>query len=336
MVDIAELNLKVDSRGFVRAERDLDKFGKSANRAERNTERLARSAREAGRIVGQAMKIAAAAIAAVAANAIRMGANFESALTRMNTLVGVSRREIGQFRDAILDLAPAVGRGPQELADAMFAITSAGARGTDAMEILEASARAAALGLGETRSIALTAGAAVTAFGRENLSAADAVDVLVGTVEQGNLEASSLSRTLGNVISIASSVGASFADVGAFVAAFTRQGVRAEQAVTGLRGTLTVLAREPTAEAEKALAELGLTIDDVRRSVREDGFITAFQELVQSAQESGVSLARIIPEVEALAGSMAVFASEGESATDILGKVEGAVGTLTERFEAAA
>ncbi|BCV00221.1 MAG: hypothetical protein CM15mV33_840 [uncultured marine virus] len=63
--------------------------------------------------------------------------------------------------------ASETGRGPQELADAMFFIASAGLRGATAMEVLNASAKAAAIGLGQTKAVADAATSAVNAYGAE-------------------------------------------------------------------------------------------------------------------------------------------------------------------------
>ena len=335
MEELAKLGLEVDASGFIRAKKTLDEFSGSAAKAESRSERFGKAAAKAGREAGKGLAIAGAALTAITANSIRLATTFESSLTQINTLVGVSRDQIDQYREGILSLAPAVGRGPDELARAMFAITSAGARGSEAMDILEASSRAAAIGLGDTRDIALAAGAAVTAYGSETLSAAQAVEIMVGTIEQGNLEASQLAGVLGRVLGLAAQAGVSFQDAGAFIAAFTRQGVDAAQAVTGLRGALTILVREPTAQAVEAFERMGMTVEGFRRQVRDEGFIEAFQQLADRAAEAGIEMGQIIPEVEALSGVMAVFASRGEKASSIADSVGRAVGTMGDRFDEA-
>lgn len=332
---IARLGLEVDADGFVRAKRELRDFSGEAKKAERNTKDFAETARRSGRAVGQALGIIGTAMAGIAANSVRLATSFESELTKINTLVGVSRDEIDGFRDSILSLAPAVGRAPDELARAMFAITSAGARGAAAMELLENASRASAIGLGDTRDIALAAGAAVTAYGEENLNAAQAVEIMVGTIEQGNLEASQLAGVLGRVLGLAAQAGVSFQDAGAFIASFTRQGVDAAQAVTGLRGALQILVRNPPAQATAALNELGLSVEQLRDNVRSQGFINAFQDLVDRADAAGISMGQVIPEVEGLSGVLSVFASQGESAASISESVGDAVGSLGDRFDEA-
>lgn len=336
-IDFAELGFAVRSDGVVVAADRLEELEKQTKKAETAQERLEKQADKVGKQMqrlGRNLSLyVTTPLLAIAGATVKLGADFDSTLSKMVTLVGISRQEMQQFRKEILALAPAVGRSPVELADALFAITSAGQRGAQAMATLTAAAKASAIGLGDTRDIALAAVAAVTAYGEENLNSAEAVEILIGTVEQGNLEAADLAGSLGKVIGLAAQVGAEFKDVGGFIAAFTRQGVAAAEAVTGLRGVLTILAREPTAEAEAAFAEMNLTIAEFRRQVQDQGFINAFQDLVNRADAAGVSMARVIPEVEALVGSLAVFKSEGAGAIEITNAVADAVGSMEQRFK---
>lgn len=318
--------------GQAQVEQGLERVNSRAEGLGRNLDQMGGRMRSFG---GSMSMFVTGPIVAAGAAAAKLATDFESSIAKMNTLVGVGREEIAQFRQGILDLAPAVGVAPQELADAMFAITSAGQRGSTAMETLEAAAKASAIGLGETREIALAASAAVTAYGEENITATEAVETLLGTVEAGNLQADALAGSLGRIVSIAAEAGVSLNDAGAFIAAFTRQGVSAEQAVTGLRGVLATLVREPTKAAVDAFEKMGMSVEGFRQQIRDEGFINAFQELVNKAEESGVSLGNIIPEIEGLTGALAVFASEGASAADIAAQVGNAVGSLDERLRMA-
>lgn len=341
-MDIAKLGIEIDTRDVKRAQGALGKFTQSAKktesasqRMERQHERTAKQLKMLGLAAGAAAGAMAALGAAFAIQGVRKAAQFQKELTKVNTLVGVSRREIQGYSKDILGLAGSVGIAPGELARALFAVTSAGIKGAEAMDLLRSSSTAAAIGLGDTRDIALAAGAAVTAYGKENLSTAAAVDIMVGTVEQGNLEASQLAGVLGRVLGLAAQAGVSFRDAGAFIAAFTRQGVDAAQAVTGLRGTISLLTRRPTEEMERAFAQMGFTVAEFRKEVEDDGFISAFQNLVNRANDAGIQMGRIVPEVEALSGVLSVFASNGESAADIADKIGQSVGTLESRFRAA-
>ncbi len=336
-VDIAELGLKVRSDGVIVASDRLRKLSRAANDAESAATRLAKSADKVGRSMQKmgrslTMYVTAPIIAAAAAS-VKLGATFDSTLAQMNTLVGVSRKELAGFRKELLLMGPAVGRGPIELADALFAVTSAGQRGAQALDTLKKAAMASAVGLGDTRTIALAATAAVQAYGKANMDSTRSLEILIGTIEQGNLEASSLAPVLGRVIGMASELGVAFEDLGAFIATFTRLGVLADEAATSLRGVLSTI-QKPTSEATEAFTEMETSIDEVRRAIREKGFIVTFQDLVNRSRKFNVDLVSIVPNVRALSGVLGVFGGEGTVAMEVLEGVSAAVGTLEDRFKA--
>lgn len=335
MIDIAELGMEVRSDGVVVARDRLKAMHKEASTAELRTEKLVKRMKSMETVanrVGRAMSMyVTAPLTAAAAASIKLASEFGSTLTTMNTLVGVSVEEIQKMETALLALAPAVGVGPRELADALFAVTSAGQRGAQALGTLEAAAKASAVGLGDTRSIALAATAAVRAYGEENLSSSQAVEILVGTIEQGNLAAEELAPVLGRVIGTASQLGVAFEDVGGFIASFTRLGVDAAESTTALRGVLASVMK-PTAEAEETFKALGTSVEGFRDMIRDQGFTSSFEWLVKRMQDTNTDVTSLIPNVRALSGVFGVFGGEAGAAQEVTDGVAAAIGTLDERF----
>ena len=105
--------------------------------------------------------------AAVGVKAVKMSADFETALTKMNTLAGASKKEIAAFKDEIFKLSKETGRGPQELAEALYFISSSGLQGKEAMEALTSSAQAARIGMGDTITVADALTVVLNAYGTE-------------------------------------------------------------------------------------------------------------------------------------------------------------------------
>ena len=334
-VDVAQLGIRVESLEADVAAARLDRLTGSAKRAATASERLAASAMatsKAMKTMGRNMTLyVTTPLLAAAGASAKLGAEFDSTLTKMNTLVGVSRDEIKAFRKDILALGPSVGRGPAELANALFAITSAGQRGAQAMDTLKKAAMASSIGLGDTRVVALAATAAVQAYGTANIDSTRALEILIGTIEKGNLEASALAPVLGRVIGIAAELGVAFEDLGAFIATFTLLGVEADEAATSLRGILAAI-QKPTPDAEQAFIDLGTSIAQVRREIKDNGFIVTFQDLVNRSRKFGVDLVAIVPNIRALGGALGVFGGEGKIALEVLEGVSAAVGTLGQRF----
>lgn len=270
-------------------------------------------------------------VAAAGTAATALATTFDTEMTKIETLVGVNREQVDAWRQDLLALGPAVAKGPGELARAMFVVTSAGERGANALQIVNNAAKASAAGLGDTATIARSVTAAMQAYKDEGLDAATATDVLVSTVREGNLEASSLAQSLGTVIGIASQVGVTFSDVGSFIATFTRLGVDARIASTSLRATLNTLIR-PSNEAKEALASVGLSVGELRNQIEREGLARTFVELIQTFEGNEEAIGKVIPNVRALAGVLGTAGAQGEEFIRISDSIADSQGTLDEAF----
>jgi TP901 family phage tail tape measure protein len=260
-----------------------------------------------------------------------MAMDFETAMTKVRTLASESEDNIGRLKQGILDLAPAVGIGPTALAEGLLVIESTGFRGAAAMDILTMSAQASAVGLGDTSAVARALTAAINAYGIENLSAAQAADVLFATVDAGGAEASELAGELGRVVGIASQLGISFQEVGAFIATYTRLGLSAAEATTGLSGVMNTIL-SPSKEARDALAGVGLSAQALREAVQEQGLAGALAMLTDRLGGNAEATAAVFGNVRALAGVMGTAGSQAQTYSSILAQIGTSAGILNERF----
>ncbi len=268
--------------------------------------------------IGKGLSLAISAPLAVAGGAsVAFARKFEKEMTTIETLVGVNRKTVSEWKREVLGLAGEVGRAPEELAHALFVVTSAGERGSQALDVLTESAKASAIGLGDTAVIARSVTAAMQAYRSTNLSAAEATRVMVATVQEGNLEAADLAGSLGRVMGIAAQTGTTFREVGAFIATFTRMGVSAEESVTALRGVLSTIIK-PSNQARDALASMGLSIDDVRAGIRERGLTQTLIDLYQRVGDNVDVLGEIIPNIRALSGFLGTAGAQGAQFAGII------------------
>lgn len=261
-----------------------------------------------------------APLVAMGGMAIKLATDFQTSFRKINTLVGLGTDRLNEMSKKTLELSNQTGRGATELGDALFAITSAGQRGAEAMQILERSAKASAIGLGDTKAIAKTVTAVLNAYGKENYSAARATDVLVGIVREGNLVAEELAPVLGRVVGMASNLGISFEEVGGSIATFTRLGVDSAEAVTGLRGLMNALLK-PTKESGEALDAIGLSVGELKSKIRKDGLAKTLVMLTTEFKGQEDQLARIVPNVRALAAMLGTAGVQGEEYEEIMRKL---------------
>lgn len=281
---------------------------------------------------GESLAPVSLAVAGVGAVSLKASSDFESAMLKVSTIAGESADNIGALSEQVLAMSDDVGVGPKALADALLVVESTGIKGAAAMDILERSAKASAAGLGEAKDVARAVTAAITAYGAENLSASQATDILFQAVKEGGAEANEFAGTLGRVIGIASQVGVQFDEVAGYMATFTRLGVDADEAATALRGTLSTILH-PAKQSRDELANLGISIDDLRRKVKENGLTDAMIELVSATNGNLDAIGTIIPNVRALAGVMGTAGVQAGKMREILESVKNSTGALDEAFE---
>ena len=276
-----------------------------------------------------------APIVAIGGAAFKMSMDFETSMSKIVGLVGIAADEVEAWEGQVKELAGTYGKSAGEAADALFFITSAGLRGADATNTLEAALKASAVGLGDVTTIADLATSAMNAYGSAVLPASAATDVMVAAVREGKLEASELAGSMGKVLPIASAMGVRFDEVGATFAALSRTGTGASEAATQLRGILGALLK-PTADAEKQLSELGLSSSDLRKQIGEQGLFSTLQTLTSAFGDNETAQARVFGNVRALAGVMDLMGANVETTEQIFNNMTTTTGDLDKAFEVTA
>src|SRR6185436_2567381 len=235
----------------------------------------------------------------------------------------------------ILDLAPAVGIGPQALADAMTKISSTVADTSVALEILDISAKGSAAGMGTALDVAGALTAVINSYGSQNITAARAADILTKAVQLGGAEAKELAPTLANVVPIAAQMGVSFEEVGANIATLTKLGVPAAEAVTQLSSVFSALLKE-TNQGTAALQSVGMSYAGLRAEVKEKGLTAALIHLSTVFKGNETGLTDVFGRIEALRNVMGTAGQQAETYADVLDQVKGSTGTLQSATDAMA
>ena len=264
--------------------------------------------------------------------AIRMASKFDKSMTQIKTLVGVAGSEVDSMGQKVKQLASTTGVNAAEAAEALFFVTSAGLRGSEAMDVLEQSLKASALGLGETKTVADLATSAMNAYGSDTLGASDATDVLVSAVREGKLQADELSSVMGAVLPIASNMGVKFHEVGGAFAAMSRTGTPAAQAATQLNAILMAIMK-PSEDAKKAMDELGLSQEGLRKQIKEEGLLNVFELLRQKSEENSGAFERVFGNVRALKGILDLTGASADATRQIMERMANATGITSDAYK---
>jgi TP901 family phage tail tape measure protein len=308
-------------------------YQKSMAGATASTAKLQAASGAAGKSIGAVMgpQIAVAGVV-VAGVAAKMAYDFDNAFTKIGAITDTSQAQLEEWKVGVKDLAGETARSPQELADALYFLASAGLDTADVMPTLELSAKAAAVGLGETADIARLTANAMNAYAKSGLDAAQVTDILVAAVREGTAEPDEFADAMGRILPIASKAGISFDQVAASLAAVSNIGLDVNEGVTAMRGVMTALLA-PGAQAAETLDSIGLSANDVRRSLAEDGLIATLR-LLEAATGGNIDMLRkIIPNVRAMTGAFGLTGQEAAKVDEVFHDVMRSSGSLSSALD---
>lgn len=260
---------------------------------------------------------------------------FEFSIAKITGLVGIASEQSKAWGKDLLNMSSAVGKGANELADALYYVTSSGFKGGESMKILEVSAKAAASGLGETKNVADIVTSAMNAYGASALSAAEATNVLVMAVREGKGEPEELTRAFATVIPIGAKLSIEFHELGGAIAALTRLGMPAATAAVYLRQTLFTLTK-PSKQTRDALKGMGTSAEELRNSLENEGLLTTLRKLGDLTSKFGEeAMARVFPNIRAFMGVISLLQMDVDEVNSVFENTKNSTNALNDAFAAA-
>jgi TP901 family phage tail tape measure protein len=290
--------------------------------------------RKVGELAVNALASAGQAVIQFVRGSEEAAKQYQKTMAEIVGLTGTSTQAVGQLSQQVLQLAGPVAKAPQELADALYFVLSSGVDAAHAMDVLTASAKASAAGLGETKTVADLVTSVMNAYGQANISASHATDILTQAVKDGKGEPDQYAAALGRVLPIASAAGVNFEQVAASIATMTRTGLDANEATTALRGIIGSL-EAPVAKTRSALHDMGLSADDVRASIRDKGLLDTLQMLMEKSHGNLDIMSKLVPNIRALTGVLSTAGSQSQAYAEILGHMNNAQGATDRAFQEA-
>ena len=219
------------------------------------------------------------AVAAIAM--IKMGGDFENATTQLVTGAGESEKNLEMVRQGILGLSGTVAQSPKDLAAGMYLIESAGYHGAKGLDVLKASAEGAAVGGAQMSDVSNALTTALTDYQIPASQANQVTSAMIQTVASGKMHLGDLATSMGKVFPVASALGVNFQDVAGAMATMTNQGLSARFAAMHLQNTFLALSA-PSSSASKAMADVGLTSQQIKDALDGPKGLSGALELIES------------------------------------------------------
>jgi TP901 family phage tail tape measure protein len=237
-----------------------EKFRSGSEGADRMGRSIGGLGRVAGSVTGQIVALlgAAGAISGIASG-IAAFSSYEDKLRILGSVSGATESELRKLEQAALDLSRSTRFSPREALQGLTELARAGLGANQAIVALKPTAdlaRAGLIGLDQSATVVIRT---LNQFQLGVEQSARVADVLAKAANMSaGASVDSLADSLAKTGPVARQFNIALEDTVAAVAKLQDGGLAANIAGTGLQRTLIQL-RSPTAEAQRALAGLGLT-----------------------------------------------------------------------------
>lgn len=268
----------------------LNNVGKSLGGVNDNFAQVKKGAE----VVATAFTGVVAAGVAFSGASLKMASDFQSSMLLIQTQAGASAEEVKNMTQAVLDLAPAVGQTPQQLAQGLYFIESAGLSGAKALQVLKLSAEGAAVGHEELTSVAKALTSVINSGIKGVQDFGQAMGTMDAIVGHGKMTMADLDSAISTgILPAAKQAGVSLQELGAALDVMTNNGIPAQEAATRLRMTLSLI-EAPSDKAKKSLEGIGLTQRSLADDLQKGGLIAAVTDLNNHMNQTEQGSATIV------------------------------------------
>lgn len=276
--------------------------------------------------------VATAPIVGAFTSATKSFADYESSLRNIQSIGRQTDSEMSSLSSTFLNMSKDITKTiatPKQLAESFYEVQSAGFYGADAMNILDASTRAATAGLADQQEVAKALAMALHAYGVGTEEATHYTDVMMKAVDIGIFRFEDLTSQMGDFIAAAGMMGVPIEEVMAALTAMTKKGIPIAEAATSLNRIMMNYLKPAKKEIDLA-KEYGIELS--ANTLKVKGFAGAMTEMLEKTKGNEDVLANLIGEVRGIRGVFALGSDGLKMYNADLEKMYGAAGTVTDVF----
>lgn len=184
-------------------------------------------------------------------------ATFDQAMANSTSIMSMTDAQAEQLRQTALRLSTEMPMGSAEIANGFYDLASAGLNFNQVMDVTEPIIKLATASAAEFSETARITTDVMAAWGIESQNTNMVTDILMNTVVGAKTTLEELGTTFPHVAATAAGLGVALQDTAASIMKLRNEGMKAEQAGTGLR---TVMAKMVDPAAVEKMEELGASI----------------------------------------------------------------------------
>jgi TP901 family phage tail tape measure protein len=250
---------------------------------------------------------AAATVAGV--KLAKMAADFERQMAKVQTVAQGSKQQLDDLANGVLATFQSLPVGSlDELTQGLYDIVSSGIEAGKSIEFLNVAAQGAIGGMTSVATSVDALTSIVNAYREQNLDATTAQDIMFQAVNKGKLSYEELAGSIGNVVGIAATMGISLEDLLAAVAQLTLGGIRASEAMNGVRQAITSILR-PTEKFRELFPELAAEFNEGK--LRGEGFVQFLLDLEKAARGNSKVFSTLFSDVDGYKVALALLKDQG-------------------------
>jgi TP901 family phage tail tape measure protein len=268
-----------------------------------------------------ALGAALVGVGAAVVSAIPKATAFERTLKQIYSTNDITTKQVDALSDSLLKMSGKVGKGPQDLADALYYVMGAGYDSAHAMDILERSAKQAAVGMTDTETVANGATAVLKAF--PALSTAQAFDMMTASVALGKTEWATYGPVIGKTALFAQQAGVSFQEATTALSTLTNVMPSTEQAATSLDALLQTSSH--FSYLAKTAEGLGIAFDE--NAYKAMSFVDRLRYLRDITGGNAEAIGKLLGQEEALPAINGILINDAKDYANALGKITNSAGS---------
>ena len=284
--------------------------------------------------VKMGVMVAGAAMGAFAAKSVKEFASFEQGMNEVFTLLpGISKQSMGKMTDDVMNFSRSMGVIPEEVVPALYQALSAGVPKDNVFEFMETAVKASKAGVVDMNTAVDALSTVVNTYGKENITAARAADIMFEAVKMGKTTFGEMASTMYNVLPVAKAAGVSFTDISAAVATMTAKGTPTAQVMTQLKAAITSMIA-PSSRSVKMFDSYGLSVKDLGDMIQKPGGLVKAMNMIKTATNGDmVAMKRLLGSSEALNAVLTLTSDGGRQFATVLGGMTNNSGQADAAFQ---
>ena len=270
------------------------------------------------------------ALSAAAIKSVSSFAELETKMRNVGNLTLASSGEVRGMTNELMELSKTVPSSAGDLADSLFDVVSAGIPASESIEFLGAASKLAAAGVTTTKVAVDGLTTVINAYGLEASDATLISDKFFGAQQAGKTTIEELATNIGKVAPLAKNMGISIDEVLASVSALTLQGIKTNEAVTGVRAALSGIGG-PSVEAKKLANELGIEFSEA--ALKAKGLEQFMRDVIDATGGNTNAMKVLFGSIEAVNSVVSLSSNNFESLSRVQDQVASSADVTAKAYQ---